>query len=242
MALAFGKPLSEQELHAAACALAKEKAPGPDGIAMNFFTIFWPQIGEDFYKMIRNAVSTGRFLSGVTKGLITLIPKSGDLKLLNNWRPITLLNVSYKIYAKALQIRLQEPLSKIISPDQCAYLRNRFILDNILLTHETLAWAKKSRQDTIFLKLDFSKAFDRVDWPFLFNIMSRMGFPPGFINMVRLTMSDAEASININETILPSFKIERGIRQGCPLVPLLFLIMGEALHAKVQLEQAQGRI
>lgn len=144
---------------------------------MNFFKIFWSHIGEDFCKMIRNAVSTGRFPSGVTKGLITLIPKSGDLKLLTNWRPITLLNVSYKIYAKALQIRLQEPLAEIVSLDQCAYLRNRFILDNILLTHETLAWAKKSRQDTIFLKLDFSKAFHRVDWSFLFNTMEKWDSP-----------------------------------------------------------------
>lgn len=242
MALAFGKPLLEQELHAAACALAKEKAPGPDGIAVNFFTCFWPQIGEDFSRMIRDAISVGRFPKGVTKGLITLLPKSGDLKLLNNWRPITLLNVSYKIFAKALQIRLQEPLNEIISLDQCAYLRNRFILDNILLTHETLAWAKKSKQETIFLKLDFSKAFDRVDWPFLFNTMAKMGFPPSFTNMVKLTMSDAKASININGVISPAFKIERGVRQGCPLAPFLFLVMGEALHVKVRLAQAQGRI
>ena len=84
MALALAQPLSEHELHAATCALAKEKALGPDKIAVNFFTVFWPQIGEDFCKMIRNAVSSESFLSGVTRGLITLIPKSGDLKLLNN--------------------------------------------------------------------------------------------------------------------------------------------------------------
>ena len=193
--------------------------------------------------MVHNSVLAGRFSKGVTKGLITLIPKSGDLKLLNNWRPITLLNKSYKIYAKALQIQLKEPLSEIISPDQSAYLGNRFILDNILLTHETVSWAKKSRQDSIFLKLDFSKAFDRVDWQFLLNIMSsRMGFLQPFINLVNLTLVDVEASININGLISSSFKIERGVRQGCPLALLLFLIVEEALHAKVQLAQTQGQI
>ena len=139
MASSLGQPLSVSELHQAAGALAKEKAPGPDGFSMNFFTLFWPLIGPDFHLMIQDSIITGRFPHGVTRGLITLIPKSGDLKFLNNWRPITLLNVGYKIYAKALQMRLQDPLSEIISSDQSAYLRNRFILDNILLTHETLS-------------------------------------------------------------------------------------------------------
>ena len=131
--------------------------------------------------------------------------------LLNNWRPITLLNVSYKIFAKALQMRVKEPLFEIISPDQIAYLQNRFILDNIMLTQETLSWAKKSRQDAIFLKFDFSKAFDRVDWHFLFNIMAKMGFPNPFINMVKLRLKDGEASINVNGHISSSFPIERGV-------------------------------
>ena len=192
--------------------------------------------------MIQDSIRTGRFPHGATRGLITLIPKSGDLKFLNNWRPITLLNVGYKIYAKALQMRLQEPLSEIISPDQCAYLWNRFILDNILLTHETLSWAKKSKQDTIFLKLDFSKAFDRVDWRFLFLIMTRMGFPFSFINLVKLTLNDACAAINVNGQVSPSFPIERGVRQGCPLAPLLFLLMGEALHATIHQAQEYGNI
>ena len=163
MALNLNKPLSESELHGAACALARDKAPGPDGVAMDFFTTFWQQIGEDFHHMVSNSLHSGRFPQGVTRGLITLISKGGDLKELGHWRPITLLNACYKIYAKALQLRLQDPLSEIISLDQCTYLKNRHILDNILLTHETLSWAKKSKQDTIFLKLDFSKAFDRVD-------------------------------------------------------------------------------
>ena len=232
MSLALSQPLSKQELQAAACALAKEKAPGADGIAVNFFTSFWQHIGADFHQMVLNSLSSGRFPKGVTKGLITLIPKGGDLKLLTNWRSITLLNVSYKIYAKALEIWLQGPLVEIVSPDQSAYLRNRFILDNILLTHETTSWARKSKQESIFLKLDFSKAFDWVNWQFLFNAMSRMGFPLLFTNMVKLTMVEAEATINVNGHTSTSFKIERGVRQGCPLSLLLFLIVGEALHAR----------
>ena len=242
MSFALSQPLSEPELHAAACALAKDKAPGPDGIAINFFTSFWQIIGVDFHQMVLNSLCSGRFPPGVTSGLITLIPKGGDLKQLTNWRPITLLNVSYKIYAKALQLRLQEPLAEIVSPDQSAYLRNRFILDNILLTHETISWARKSQQESIFLKLDFSKAFDRVNWQFLFNAMSRMGFPQLFTNMVKLTMVEAEAAINVNGYTSASFKIDRGVRQGCPLAPFLFLIVGEVLHARTLSAQQQGAL
>lgn len=104
MSLELSKPISEQELHRATCELAKDKAPGPDGTIVNFFACFWLLIGADYCRMVQDSLHTGRFPKGVTKGLITLIPKSGDRKLLNNWRPITLLNVSYKIYAKALQL------------------------------------------------------------------------------------------------------------------------------------------
>ena len=192
--------------------------------------------------MVQKSVKDGGFPNGVTKGLIILLPKCSDLHLLNNWRPITLLNISYKIFAKALQLCVKDPLSELISPDQSAYLKNRFILDNIMLTQETLSWAKKCRQDTIFFKLDFSKAFDRIDWHFLFCIMSRMGFPNPFIDLVKLTLKDTEASININGHISTSFPIERGVRQGCPLASLLFWIIREVLHAKVHQAQEQDRI
>jgi hypothetical protein len=81
-----------------------------------------------------------------------------------------------------------------------------------------------------------------VDWHFFFNSMSKMGFPIEFINMVKLTLVDAEASTNVNGQPTSSFPIKRGVRQGCPLAPLLFLIMGETLHAKVQEAQEQGKI
>jgi hypothetical protein len=97
MAYSLRQPLTDDELHRAACELVKEKAPGPDSVPVNFITTFWPQVGTDCCQMVCNSVRKREFPNGITKDLNTLIPKSRDKKLLNNWRPITLLNVAYKI-------------------------------------------------------------------------------------------------------------------------------------------------
>jgi hypothetical protein len=171
-----------------------------------------------------------------------LLAKGGPRNTLNSWRPITLLNMSYKVFAKTLQLRLQPILMEVISPDQSAFLPLRFILDNIFLTHETITHAKKSRQPLVFLKLDFSKAYDRVDLFFLFRVMERLGFPVEFIRMTKLLFFEAGASVSIDGKRTKKFPISQGVRQGCPLAPYLFLIMGEVLNMCVKDDVRAGRI
>lgn len=145
----------------------------------------------DYMAMLTASLTAEEFPNGVTCGVLALLHKGGSRSRLTNWRPIALLNVAYKIYAKALQLRLQPVLSEVISDDQSAFLPGRFILDNIMLTHETIEWARHSRQPLLFLKLDFSKAYDKVDWCFLLEAMTRMGFPNNFMSMIRLLLSGA---------------------------------------------------
>jgi len=109
--------------------------------------------------MILDTISTDTMPNSTTHGLMSLLHKGGDKTKLTNWHPITLLNVAYKIYAKALQFWLQLVLVNIISLNQSAFLPIRFLLDNILLTHKTKEWSAHSGQLMIFLKLDFSKAY-----------------------------------------------------------------------------------
>ena len=142
-------------------------------------------------------------------------------------------NTTYKIFAKALQRRLQPLLVEVIDSNQVAFLAPRFILDNILLTHESIQWAKESRQDSIFLKLDFSKAYDSVDWTFMLQIMEKLGMPKS-INLILLLFYDALVSININNQATQTFRLYRGVHQGCPLAPYLFIILGEALNVVVK--------
>lgn len=148
--------------------------------------------------MITESINLGHLPPGVTQGMITLLHKGGQRSALSNWRPITLLNLGYKIFAKALQLRLQPILMDVISPEQSAFLLLRFILDNLIVTQKTMAWAEQFRQPLLFLKLDFSKAYDMVEWRFLFNTLTAFGFPTRFIEIVKLLFHDACASVKVN--------------------------------------------
>ena len=192
--------------------------------------------------MILRGIESGAFHEGITKGIISLVPKEGDTNDLNYWRPIILLTVIYKIFAKTLQLRLQSILRDVISPEQNVFLPFRFILDNIVRTQKTLHWAKSSKQPTVFLKLDFSKAYDKVSWRFLFQTMHKMGIYAQFIGWVKLPFGNASAAVNINGSPGSNFKVERGVRQGCPLVPYLFLIVGEALTHVFRKAVDEGRL
>jgi hypothetical protein len=120
-----------------------------------------------------------------------------------------LLNVAYKLYAKALQLRLQPVLMEIISFDQLAFLPTQFILDNILLIHKTIEWANYLGHPLIFLKLDFNKAFDMVNRSFLFKAMGKLGFSKEFVDMTNLLFREASATMKINGSQFAPFCIER---------------------------------
>jgi hypothetical protein len=233
-------PIMMHELEEALKGMKAGKAPGPDGIITEFFKTYWEIIGDDYLIMIIEAVNRSHLPSGVTWGLISLLYKGGDREKLTNWRPITLLNVAYKLYAKVLQLRLQPVLMEIIDFDQSAFLPMRFILDNIMLTHETMEWAEHSNQPLIFLKLDFSKAYDMVDFGFLFGVMHRMGFPTEFVGMTQMLFKDAAASVKVNGAQIATFQIGRGVRLGCPLAPYLFLLVAEVMNAMIKKEVEAG--
>ena len=168
-----------------------------------------------------------------------MIPKDGDPQDLNYWRPIFLLTSIYKIYAKTLQLRLQPLLSDVISPEQTAFLPLGYILDNIVLTEETLHWAKTSRQPSVFSKINFAKAYDEVSWRFLFLAMD---IDEQFVGWVKLLFGSATTAVNLNGQPGKEFKIERGVRQGCPLAPYLFLIVGEVLTHLIKKTERKRRI
>ena len=168
-----------------------------------------------------------------------------DLEKMFDFRPISLCNVIYKIISKVLANRLKQVLSHIISPTQNAFVSGRLITDNILVAYETLHTMharKKGKKGTLALKLDISKAYDRVEWQFLQGIMEKMGFPTQWIERVMSCVTTASFSILVNGKPYVMVHPSRGIRQEGPLSPYLFLLCAEgftALFAKAELE---GRI
>jgi hypothetical protein len=174
------QPITLAKLTQALAEMATSKTPSPDGIVTKFFKCMWATIGAEYLNMLQESINRGHFPARVTERLIVLLHKGGDRRPLGTWWPITLLNTTYKLFAKTLQKRLQPVLMELISPDQSAFLPIRFILDNIFLTYETIAYAKQTHQPLLFLKLDFSNAYDKVDLKFLFATLEHLGFPDLF--------------------------------------------------------------
>lgn len=164
-------------------------------------------------------------------------PKEGELQDLNYQRPITLPTVIYKIFAKTSQVILQPMFRDVINPEQTSFLPLGFILDNIVLTQEVLHWAKAS---WYFKNQTFQKPMIRCLG--IFHAIQKMGISEVFINWVKLLCKDANVAFNLSGSPGKIFNIERGVHQGCPLAPYLFLIMGKVLTHIIKKVCSEGRL
>ncbi|PKA56136.1 integrator complex subunit 11 [Apostasia shenzhenica] len=175
---------NKEEITKALFQIHPTKAPGPDGFHALFYQKFWDLIGDDVSNFVMAVLNEGRSLKDVNQTNIVLIPKGLGIHHLQGLRPISLCNVIYKIIAKVLANRLKPVLSNIISDNQSAFVPKRLISDNIIVTYEcfhSMTRRKKWANDFCALKLDMSKAYDRVEWPFLEKMMKVMGFPLKYI-------------------------------------------------------------
>ena len=223
------QPLSTQEVFKAVKALAKDVCPGVDGLGVQWYIQYWDLIGDGLTKAYQQILDSGNMPQEWKEGLIYMIPKtSGQLEELSQWRPITLLNVIYKILAKTIARRLQPYLSELIHDTQTGFLQERSIFDNIILFWEMVTIAEVQKQDLAVLFLDFEKAYDRVDWDFMEGTLVRMGFPSNWIRGVSALYRNASSSLLFAGDIGRRFFISRSVRQGCPLAPFLFLLVSEA--------------
>jgi len=190
--------LSVEEVAKAIRALPKGKAPGHDGIPMEFFHECENEIAPDLHQAFSALLKEGETSEFINKGIITLIPKSGDHARLNNWRLITLLGSIYKILAKLLAGRLQAVLPNIIRQNQTGFVEGRSISDNVFIAQESLGWAEESNQDLVLLLLDFEKTFDRIEWGFLFGALERLGFGSTWIRWIKALYKGVTSVVRMN--------------------------------------------
>ena len=226
--------LTVDEVFTALEGMARNKSPGSDGLPVEFYSAFWDVLGQDLVEVLNSSLASGSLPASLRCALISLIFKKGDRLEHKNWRPISLLNVDYKLCARSLTGRILNVLHHVIALDQTCGVRGCFIGENVALLRDVILYASETGTPAAILSLDQEKAFDRVDWPFLFRVLDHLGFGPSFISWVRLLYTDIRSAILINGYTSDCFFPSRGVRQGCPPSPLLYVISIEVLAANLR--------
>ena len=219
----------------------KQMAPltalGLDGMSPIFYKTYWHIIGDDVISIVLNALNLGKVHESLNATFIALIPKVKNPKRIAEFRPISLCNVVYKLIAKVVVNRLKKILSHVIDDSQSAFLSGRLITDNVLVAFETLHYLKIKTQGKLgfmALNLDMSKAYDRVEWVFLVKVMEHLGFPNQLVSLISSCMSTISYSILLNGQPMGNIKPTRGLRQGDPLSPYLFLLCAMGLQGLIK--------
>lgn len=237
-------PFTKEEIKKALFDLHPSKAPGPDGYTALFFQNVWDVIGEKVTKAALDVLNCGASLGDWNHTVVTIIPKVKDPTILQDFRLICLCKVSYKIIARAIANRLKGIMDKIIDQYQSTFIPGRAISDNIIIGYECMYWLRNntSNQGYVALKLDMSKAYDRVEWPHLHNILSSLGFSRRWIDLVMMCITTVSYSFKVNGHLTESITPSRDLRQGDPISPYLFVICTQGLSAIINHKANQNML
>uniref|UniRef100_A0A453H0Z0 Reverse transcriptase domain-containing protein n=1 Tax=Aegilops tauschii subsp. strangulata TaxID=200361 RepID=A0A453H0Z0_AEGTS len=237
-------PFSEEEVSNALFQIGPLKAPGTDGFPARFYQRSWAVMKGEITAAVLEFFKTGIMPEGVNDTAIVLIPKVPFPKELKEFHPISLCNVVYKIVSKCLVNRLRPLLADLISENQSAFIPGRLISDNSIIAFECIHHIQSMKQNSpvaCAYKLDLSKASDRVDWDFLEKALVKWVSSAIWINWIMACVKSVTYSVKFNGELLEVFSPSRGLRQGDPLSPFLFLFVIDALSALISKSVADLR-
>jgi len=210
------------------------KSPGLDGLPVEFYQIFWDEIKYILIDMYNESFIRCKLPESLSCAVMSLIFKKGDQQLISNYRPISLTNTDYRIIAFVLAQRMQGVIGSSVSPDQSAYIHDRFIGTNVRIVEDIIDHYNTSNKEGILMFLDLKKAFDTLEWDFMFQVLKLYNFGDDFIKWIKTLYYKPKAIIKNNGHFSEDFEIFRGIRQGCPVSSLIFILCVEILASKIK--------
>uniref|UniRef100_A0A6I8QUB5 Reverse transcriptase domain-containing protein n=1 Tax=Xenopus tropicalis TaxID=8364 RepID=A0A6I8QUB5_XENTR len=232
--------ITEDEVKAAIDSLAKKKAPGPDGLTAEFYKKFRDQLAPVLIEVFRDCLEGGILPPSMRESSLILLSKGKDPQRVENWRPIALLNTDRKLLARILFTRLILFSGTLLSPVQSCTVKGRSIFEAILTIREALELCKVQNIGCYFLSLDQAKAFDRVDHEYLWAVLAKYGIPGIFIRWLSALYKGAVSFPLINGWRGENFEVGAGVRQGCPLSPLLYVFAIDPFLRRLQAGGIKG--
>ena len=224
-----------EEVSIALKEMKSNKAPGLDGLTADFYKIFYARLKIPMFEAIKYAITVNRLHDSARRGVLTLLPKaSRNVLQIGSWRPISLLCVDFKIYSKVLANRMKKGLNQIISEDQTGFLKGKSIQQNIRRAMDIMEYTKANNVSALLISIDFLKAFDRVDYEAMYKAMQYFGFGEKFINHIKILFRDFALCTSNGGHLSKWWKPSRGLFQGNPIAPYLFLVVIELLSIKLK--------
>ena len=215
--------------------LARHKTPGDDGFPADFYAAFADVLAPLLAEAYKECRAQGRLTPTMRRGVISLVyKKKGSRRSWQNYRPLTVSATEYRILAKAAQLRLNEVMQYVVSPSQTANQHDKEIRESTALVQLIAQRCAEQDIDGLLLQLDGEKAFDMVQHRWLAEVLEAMGFPPDFRDLVALLYRDAELVVKVNGHHGDAFTPLNGVKQGCPLSPLLYILSLQPLLASLE--------